>query len=160
MSPARRATADDADEVVRLACVMFVSMGMPEPDDGWRADARAQFANRLPTDVVAAVVDDPTKPGRLAASAVVTVSTRLPTPTNPTGRCGYVQWVATDEAFRGRGFARAVMETLLEWLDANDVGAIELHATAVGEHLYRSLGFWEGDGPPALRRRRWDPPPT
>jgi len=159
VSPARPATAADADEVVRLACVMFVSMGMPEPDDAWRTNARIRFAERLGGDAMGAVVDDPTEPGRLAASAVVTVSTRLPTPTNPSGRCGYVQWVATDEPFRKRGFARAVMTTLLEWLDAHDVAAIELHATTVGEPLYRSLGFWEGDGPPALRRRAWDPPP-
>ncbi|MBV9283751.1 MAG: hypothetical protein JO176_04005 [Acidimicrobiia bacterium] len=35
---------------------------------------------------------------------------------------------------------------------------VELHATADAEGLYRSLGFWEGHGGKALRRRRWDPP--
>jgi len=44
-------------------------------------------------------------------------------------------------------------------LDAHEVTAIELHATRMGEPLYRSLGFWEGGGAPALRRRTWDPPP-
>jgi ribosomal protein S18 acetylase RimI-like enzyme len=79
---------------------------------------------------------------------------------NVDGRTAYVQWVATDDEFRGRGCARAVMTTLLDWLDAHDVTAVELHATPMGEPLYRSLGFWEGAGSPPLRRRRWDPPPV
>ena len=49
------------------------------------------------------------------------------------------------------------MTALLQCLDERDIPAIELHATPMGEPLYRSLGFWEGTGAPALRRRRWDP---
>jgi GNAT superfamily N-acetyltransferase len=156
--PARLATVADADEMVRLAAVMFVSMGLPEPDDAWRASAREHIAHRLGNDAIGAVVDHPTLPRRLVASGAATVSTRLPTPMNADGRNAYVQWVATDEAFRGRGFARAVMTTLLDWLDGHGIAAIELHATPMGERLYRSLGFWEGMGAPPLRRRRWDPP--
>src|SRR5580765_1763236 len=89
---------------------------------------------------------------------LATVSTRLPTPANPTGAYGYVQWVATDDAFRGRGYARAVMTEMLKWFDARG-GEVALHATTMGEPLYRSLGFWEGNGAPPLRRRSWDPAP-
>jgi ribosomal protein S18 acetylase RimI-like enzyme len=160
MNTARLASATDADEMVRLACVMFVSMGLDEPDAGWRAVARAHIAGRLGHDAVGAVVDHPTVPGRLVASGAASVSTRLPTPMNIDGRSAYVQWVATDEEFRGHGHARAVMTTLLDRLDEQGVTAIELHATPMGERLYRSLGFWEGIGAPALRRRRWDPPPS
>ena len=156
---ARRATAADAAEVVRLACVMFVSMGLRDPGELWRETSARHFAARVADDAIGAVVDHPDIPGRLIASAVVTISTRLPTPTNPSGRCGYVQWVATDDEFRGKGCARAVMTTLLECLDERNVAAVELHATEMGEPLYRSLGFWEGTGAPALRRRGWDPPP-
>jgi GNAT superfamily N-acetyltransferase len=157
---ARLATAADAEEMVRLACVMFVAMGLPEPDAEWRTGARAHVAGRVGDDAIGAVVDHPTLPGRLVASGAATVSTRLPTPMNGNGRSAYVQWVATDEEFRGRGFARAVMTTLLDWLDEHGVAAVELHATPMGEPLYRSLGFWEGIGAPPLRRRRWDPPPA
>lgn len=156
---ARLAIPDDASELVRLACVMFASMGWAEPDDAWRVAAAANVAERLGGDVVAAVVPHPTVSGRAVASGAASVSRRLPTPTNPSGAYAYVQWVATDDEFRRRGGARAVMTTMLAWLDAHDVGAVELHATAAGEPLYRALGFWEGTGPPALRRRTWDPPP-
>jgi GNAT superfamily N-acetyltransferase len=152
----RLATADDAVEVVRLACVMFESMGMPPTDDVWRAMAVERFTARLPIDAAAVVVDHPDARGRLVASGVGTISTRLPTPTNPSGATGYVQWVATDDEFRGRGYARAVMSGLLDWFEARDVPAVELHSTKMGEHLYRSLGFSEGTGPIALRRRAWE----
>ena len=155
---ARPAIAVDAPEAVRLALVMFASMGMADPGDAWREMAEAQFAARIAVDLMGAVVDHPTIPGRLVASGAVTVSRRLPTPWNPTGAYGYIQWIATDDDFRSRGCGRAVMAGLLEWLDAHAVTAIELHATKMGEPLYRSLGFWEGSGAPALRRRTWDPP--
>jgi GNAT superfamily N-acetyltransferase len=139
--------------MVRLACVMFASVGVAVPDDGWRARARAHIASRIGRDALGAVVDHPSEPGRLVASAAATVTTRLPTPENPDGRTAYVQWVATDDDFRNRGYARAVMTTLLEWLDEHGVTTVDLHATVMGEPLYRSLGFVEG-GTPALRRRR------
>ena len=120
--------------------------------------AIAHFARRVGLDSVAAVVDHPTTDASLIASGAATVSTRLPTPNNPTGAYGYIQWVATDDAFRCRGCARAVMTTLLGWFDARG-GEVDLHATGMGEPLYRSLGFWEGSGTPSLRRRSWDPAP-
>ena len=86
------------------------------------------------------------------------MSTNLPTPVNPAGAFAYAQWVATDDAFRGGGCARAVLTKMLEVLDPRG-GEIALYATTMGEPLYRSLGFWEGSGTPALRRRSWDPAP-
>ena len=156
---ARLATAADAGEVVRLACVMFASMGQDDPGDAWRASAAEHFASRVGNDAIAAVVEHPTDARRLIASGSATVSTRLPTPRNPTGAYAYVQWVATDDDYRGQGCARAVMTTMLEWFDARG-SDVELHATPAGEPLYRSLGFWEGTGAPPLRRRAWDPPPA
>jgi GNAT superfamily N-acetyltransferase len=155
---ARLATAGDAPEVVRLACVMFRSMGVADPGDEWRDAAVQHFAARVTGDAIGAVVDHPAMRGRVVASGAVTISTRLPTPPNPTGAYAYIQWIATDAEFRGQGCARAVMTTLLDWLDRRDIPSLELHATAMGEPLYRALGFWEGTGAPPLRRRRWDPP--
>lgn len=151
----RLATADDALEVVRLARVMFESMGMPPADDAWRAIAVARFVSRLPIDAAGVVVEHPDARGRLVASAAGTISTRLPTPANASGATGYVQWVATDDEFRGRGYARAVMSGLLDWFESRSAHAVELHSTQMGEHLYRSLGFTEGTNP-ALRRRAWE----
>jgi GNAT superfamily N-acetyltransferase len=155
---ARFATADDATEVVRLACVMFTAMGNDEPDGEWKATATAQYARRVGDNVIGAVVDHPAEAGKLIASAAAVISINLPTLINVTGAYAYIQWVATDDGFRRRGCARAVMTKLLGWLDPRG-GEVALHATPTGEPLYRSLGFWEGSNAPALRRRSWDPAP-
>ena len=129
---------------------MFESMGLATDGD-WQARALARVTTGLAEGtVVAFVVDDPERPGRLAASAAGTVAHRLPGPRNRGGRAGYVQYVCTEAKHRGRGLGRAVMEALVDWYRANGVGVVELHATADGEPLYRSMGFDEGDNP-ALR---------
>jgi GNAT superfamily N-acetyltransferase len=147
----RAATAADADEVVRLAVMMFESMGMDASSAAWQDAARRHVEERLGRDVAIFVVDDPGD-RRLAAVAAGTIVERLPTPFNPGARTGYVQWVCTEPAFRGRGLARELMAWLLGWFEAEGVTTIELHATEAAEPLYRSLGF-DSSGPLALRRR-------
>jgi GNAT superfamily N-acetyltransferase len=148
---ARAATRDDAGEVVRLAGVMYASMGMDVEDPRWIQAATEQFRSRLGDDVAAFVVDHPDRDG-LASSCAGTISTRLSAPNNLTARAGYVQWVATDLDARSRGYGRAVMIALMQWFEREEVAVVELHATADGEPLYRDLGFSD-DGPLALRRR-------
>ena len=148
----RPATIDDAEEIVRLARVMFESMGAAgAAREEWQAAGMAAVRGRLGADLGVFVVDHAAEPGRLVASAAATVNRRLPTPFNGTGLVGYVQWVATDDEERGKGYGRAVMEALLDWLEERGCASIELHATADGEPLYRSLGFHEASNP-ALRR--------
>lgn len=77
---------------------------------------------------------------------------RLPGPLNPGGLAGYVQYVCTERAWRGRGLGRAVVTALVDWYRRHGVGVVELHATADGESLYHSMGFDEGPNP-ALRLR-------
>src|SRR5688500_15869307 len=132
----RPATVDDAQEAVRLGRVMFESMGIEaSADPGWQEAGVAAVRSRLGRDLAVFVVDHPDEPGRLVASGAGTVLARLPTPMNPSGLVGYVQWVATEPAFRGQGYGRAVIEALLEWYAERGVTAVELHATADGEAL-------------------------
>jgi GNAT superfamily N-acetyltransferase len=148
---ARPATLEDADEVIRLAAVMYSSMGQDPTDPRWITTATAQFRSRLGEDLGAFVVDHPDRSG-LAASAAATVTTRLAGPNNLAARFAYVQWVATDPDARSRGYGRAVMTALLQWCEHEGVVYVELHATEAGEPLYRDLGFNDA-GPVALRRR-------
>lgn len=148
---ARLATRSDAAEVARLAALMYASMGLVTDRD-WLAQAEAAFARRAGDDLMAFVVDRPEGEAGLVASGVGMISARLPSPNNPEGRVGYIQWVATETAFRKQGLARQVLLALLQWFDERRVPIIELHATPDGEPLYRSLGFGE-EGGVALRRR-------
>jgi len=148
---ARPATVDDAAEVVRLAAVMYASMGHDVSDPRWIEMATTQFRSRLGDDLGVYVVDHPDRRG-LAASGAATVATRLSAPNNLQARAAYIQWVATDPDARSRGYGRAVMTAVVQWCKDQGAGVIELHATVAGEPLYRDLGFTDA-GPIALRRR-------
>lgn len=147
----RRATPADAAEVARLAALMYASMGLATSSQ-WLTSAANEFARRLGDETVAFVVDRPDGGSGLAASGVGLIAVRLPSPANLPGRVGYIQWVATETAWRHQGMGRAVLEALLDWFEQRQVPVVELHATPDGEPLYRSLGFGQ-EGGVALRRR-------
>jgi ribosomal protein S18 acetylase RimI-like enzyme len=163
--PVRRASREDALEIVRLAEVMYQSMGV-SVSESWRHAAREEIRTRLDRDLVAFVVDQAHERSALCSSGCGTIARRLPSPANPTGAVGYIQWVATDAGFRRRGFGHEVMRALIAWFDEQAVPVIELHATPAGESIYRRLGFDEYGGV-ALRRRSTEasgslssPPPS
>ncbi len=138
----RAARPEDAAEVVRLRRVMFAAMTGRDTPGPWEETAerllREQLSGRGAL-VGVFVVDAPE--GGLAACAVGTVEQRLPAPSSPAGRFGFVFNVCTDPRHRGRGHARAVTEVLLDWFAAQGVTRVDLHATDEAEHLYRDLGF-------------------
>ncbi len=51
----------------------------------------------------------------------------------------WVSMVLVDKNFRGRGFGKALLESVLN--DLNDCKSIKLDATWAGEKVYRKLGF-------------------
>jgi len=53
----------------------------------------------------------------------------------------WIGMVLTDSAWRGRGFARRLMERTMEFLRSRGVAWIKLDATDMGQPLYRKLGF-------------------
>ena len=144
MIEVRRAGVEDAAELLRLRSVMMDSVrpGGGDPQ-AWIGPGVAVVRRLLDpgNDAMAAfVVDKPAGPG-LAACVVGTIDQRLPGPNDPTGLRGYVLNVATDPAYRRRGFSRACMTALLAWYEQRGIGAIDLRASAEGEPLYASLGF-------------------
>jgi len=150
----RRGTPDDADELMRLRVVMLSSMpGATAPEPGPWLPAGADVLRRQladPADRLAAfVVDRPD--GGLAACVVGAIDERLPGPRGPSPFRGYVYNVATDPAYRRRGYSRACMRALLAWYTARDVLVVDLKASPDGEPLYASLGFARTKDP-AMRR--------
>lgn len=145
MIEARRATGEDAAEVIRLRGLMLASIAGTEPPPGpWRDTAREALRERLgdPDGSMAAfVVDAPDAPGTLAACAVGTIEWRLGGPANPSGRVGYVFNVCTDPRHRRRGYSRACLTALLGWYHDRGVRTVDLRTSASAQPLYRSLGF-------------------
>ena len=92
MIEVRRATPDDAPELVRLRGVMYASFGEAAPPGPWQDTAEQYLRTRLvdvADSVAAFVVDRPGSPGKLAACAVGSIEYRLPGPNNPSGTTGY-----------------------------------------------------------------------
>ena len=150
MIEVRRAVADDAVELTRLREHLFAGMDGVHPEPAqWQQDAIAVLRKRLPEtdgEMAAFVVDAPDVPGRLASCAIGVIDTRLPSPHNPRGESGYVMSVATDPAYRRRGYSRACMRELLGWFGGRGVRAVVLNASSEGEPLYTELGFaFSGD---------------
>jgi GNAT superfamily N-acetyltransferase len=143
----RLAVVGDTAEILKLASLMYESIGIDPSRPEWRHVATDHLSERLGLDAAVFVVDHPSEAGRLVAIGAGTISRRLPSPGNPGGRIGYVQWMSTDPAWRRRGFARQIMLALLEWFRENGASSVELHAAPLGERLYQELGFDKGRSP-------------
>lgn len=142
----RRAEAADAADLVRLRAQMLADMGRSVGDDAdpWRARAEDWFADRLVhgREFAAFVVDDPDD-GVVACSAGI-CDFHAPGPENLTGVRGHVFNMSTFRAHRRRGYARACLQSQLEWFrDETEARVIGLNATPEGIALYRSVGFTE-----------------
>ena len=154
---ARRAVVGDEEEIVRLRSVMWLAIGreLPGGDPSIALSverARAWLKAGETARTVAFVIDAPDGRG-LVSSAIGAVDERLPNPLNPTGLRGYVYGVATDEAFRRRGYTMLTMRALLNWYAEQGILGIDLHASSYGEALYRRLGFTDAGGDTALSLR-------
>ncbi|MFG2022098.1 GNAT family N-acetyltransferase [Streptomyces sp. NPDC048825] len=144
MSLVRRATVEDAEEVLRLRQVMINSVFSADSSTEWHAESLPTVRARLADadgDFAAFVVDHPDRPDALAALVVGTLEYRIGRADNPHGRVGYVFSVATDPDARRRGYARACMESLLDWFREKGAAQVDLNASAEAEPLYASLGF-------------------
>ncbi|MFI1970845.1 GNAT family N-acetyltransferase [Streptomyces cinnamoneus] len=157
----RPARPGDASEIVRLRRLMFAAMSGEDSPGDWERTAeeiaRRQLADTSRPGLCGFVVDgDPAAGGpHLAACSLGRIEERLPAPGHPTGRFGFVFTVCTDPRYRGRGFARATTEALLELFAARGVTRVDLHATEEAEALYRSLGFAEHSTALSLDVSRW-----
>jgi GNAT superfamily N-acetyltransferase len=144
MSLVRRATPEDAEEVLRLRQVMIDSVHAADSSTDWHAESLPTLRARLADaggEFAAFVVDHPSRLGALAALAAGTVEYRIGRAGNPLGAVGYVFSVATDPDARRRGYARACMESLLDWFRERGAAQVDLNASAEAEPLYASLGF-------------------
>jgi GNAT superfamily N-acetyltransferase len=144
MSLVRRAVPEDAEELLRLRQVMIDSLSAPDGSTQWHAESLPTVRGKLadPDGTFAAfVIDHPDRPDGLAALVAGTIEYRIGRAGNPRGAVGHVFSVATDPDARRRGYARACMETLLDWFRERGVPQVDLNASAEAEPLYISLGF-------------------
>lgn len=71
----------------------------------------------------------------------VCFSDELPSPDNPTGRCGLLMNIYVSKAFRNRGIAHSIVQRLVDESIARGCGKITLETTPAGRSVYLSMGF-------------------
>jgi GNAT superfamily N-acetyltransferase len=79
--------------------------------------------------------------GRVAGGGGVLLSPWPPSPQFPCTQRAVILNVYTEPEFRKRGIARQIMQAILEWLQQQGFGAVNLHASNEGRLLYEKLGF-------------------
>ena len=159
-APPRCATRADIPELVRLRALMFDAMGVDSSSAVWQQTFADQLHAQLdPSGSVAGfVVDDPDRPGRLAACGLGVITDRFPSAFDATGRVGYLTSMVTVPEHRRRGLGAAILTALIDWFTSRDVRTIELHAMPGAVPMYRAAGFTE----PFCQALRWysDRPPA
>ena len=96
------------------------------------------FRNHLNRDLFVYVAREV---GEILACAFLLVVEKPMSPMFITGKTGTVLNVYTKPEYRKRGYAKQLMDALLEDAKANDLSVIELKATEDGYQLYKSVGF-------------------
>jgi len=137
----RRATEADIPALLDLRIAMFESMGYSDPLElqKLRQDNLPYMQQALPTGEFMAWVAEAGNEVIASGGAVVHVSP--PTVKNPSGREGYILNIYTKPAWRRKGIARAIMETILNEFRSCGFTTVSLRATPDGQPLYEQLGF-------------------
>jgi GNAT superfamily N-acetyltransferase len=144
----RRCTQDDAATIARHRVEMFREMG-DVPTDGLARELLERSMLAL-----AATLADGTYVGWFAidgggnviAGAGVHIKPSLPRISHDHLRVEDTPVplavnVYTETDWRGRGVARALMRTIMEWASAQGTDRVVLHASNAGRPLYESIGF-------------------
>lgn len=138
----RRARPEDADQIALHRRLMFAEIFAFDPLklNAMEADFRPWVRERLAQERYLGwlVVANNTK---VVGGVGLWLLDWLPHPTDLTCQRGHVVDVYVQPDFRGQGWARRLMETLLDWCEDRGIITVTLSASPDGEHLYRSLGF-------------------
>lgn len=79
--------------------------------------------------------------GREAGCGALCLGEELPSPDNPSGRCGYLMNIYVRPEYRCRGVAHAIVRALVEEARSRGCGKIYLESTDGARSLYLTSGF-------------------
>ena len=143
----RRATVEEAAVIARHRVGMFSDMGQVP------TEALANELLQASTLALAALLREGSYLGwfavdpqdRVLAGAGLHLKPQLPRITHEgriaTGPVPLAVNVYTEPGSRGRGIARALMQSVMAWAKSQGCDRMVLHASDFGRPLYQSLGF-------------------
>lgn len=140
----RKATSEDAPELARLWSLMVQSSDAQDISvSEWTRKAETWIAERiiLHSDEFDAHVIGGKTGEPLVACGMAWVDERIPTSFNPSGKRVHITGLYTEPAYRGLGYATAIIRALLNWTRMECGLEAELTTTAENAGLYERGGF-------------------
>lgn len=138
----RGATLADIPEVLRQRRAMYQDMGHRDEAklDGMIASSTKYLHEAMPVGSFRAWLAQ-ISTGEIAGGGAVIVSPWLSRPHSLQCRQASILNVFTYPAYRRRGVARSVMQTMIDWCQEQGFAYVSLHASEDGKPLYEALGF-------------------
>ncbi len=141
----RRAGLQDAAMIIRHRRRMFEDIGGYDPakmdlmDREWAQWLPPRLASSEYLGWFACAGEAADAP--VVAGAGLWLMHWIPGPDGSYGLRPYVLNVYTEPAYRGRGLARRLMETLIKHCRVHEYPTLTLHASEAGRPIYVALGF-------------------
>lgn len=152
----RLAIPDDADEVLRLAHVMWREFDIEYDGGEWENEFRSFFRRRVGSDNYRVyVIDNPDEAG-LISCGIGLIHELTPAFWLPNGRIGYLQWFSTDPEWRNRGLGSTILDKFIAWFREERLTRVHLHAHKPAIPMYRRAGFEDTSYPNLWLRLSYD----
>jgi ribosomal protein S18 acetylase RimI-like enzyme len=125
---------------------MFQAMGFTDVDELEKSNKIAEqyFERTIPRNQfigwVATVNDE-----KIISTGGLVFDEHPPGPNNTTGKIAYIMNLSTDIKYRRKGVARAILRTILSYVNQKGIKVVSLHATDMGKRLYQELGFQDSN---------------
>ncbi|MFH1369776.1 MAG: GNAT family N-acetyltransferase [Planctomycetota bacterium] len=78
---------------------------------------------------------------QLVASGAISIISFVPVPNDTNYNIAYLHSMYTEKKFRGKKFARQIIEKAIQYCKNNGINRIVLNASDEGKPLYKKIGF-------------------
>jgi GNAT superfamily N-acetyltransferase len=137
----------DTEKLIKLRFDYFTTEGFEMTAESAaliKAQLESYYPEHINRDFFAALAED--DKGNVLSSAFLVIFEK---PANsrsfPTGKTGLLLNVLTYPEHRRKGFAKRILERLIEEAKRHNLSYIELSSSEMGKALYEKLGFREPD---------------
>ncbi len=138
----RKATLGDIPELIRLRRLMFEWMNYSDNDLLKKTEIENEkylsitiSSNRFHGWVA---INDK---GRIVGSGGLVIDQHPPSPSNLSGKIGYVMNLSVEVEYRKQGIAKEILKQIIIYLKVNGITHASLHATEMGRKLYEKFEF-------------------
>ncbi|HXX64798.1 MAG TPA: GNAT family N-acetyltransferase [Bacteroidota bacterium] len=138
----REGNLEDLDTILTHRRNMFVDIGYRDDLvlDVVDSNARPFFRERIADGRYRAWLVE-TQGGEVVAGGGIMIFDHVASPRDPHTQRAHIVNVYTEPTYRRRGFARKLMEIMVQWCKDQGFGSVTLYASKDGRPLYETMGF-------------------